>query len=291
MTWDRPSPGDPYRDAVTVEVPVDLLARSDTGFALLLTLLIAALAVLVSFGLFRFMNSLVKIPEPDGFFARTADIKITNANSGAPRFEWVDQAQLDEAEVVRSQRPGRELIADGVTLKRRVPPFFKPWKNTTTQAAGFNSIHTSPAVGPREAPGSFSELVLLATNDSPNEADNLDARVIVLHPKPHPPEAPKLKIDIDRMLAQLVAQASSNSNPSPKPGPAPTGTPSSGGSRGQTTNGTTSEHQEQPPISGGNVPSPPPRPSTGSESGSAPLPNRPDDGPGSSNPPPPRPKS
>ena len=71
VTWDRPAAGDPYRDAVTVEVLVDLLARSDTGFALLITLLIAALAVLVSFGLFRFMNSLVKIPGPDGFFARS----------------------------------------------------------------------------------------------------------------------------------------------------------------------------------------------------------------------------
>ena len=282
VTWDRPGTGDRYKDTVTVEVPVDLLARSDTGFALLLTLLIAVLAVLVSLGLFRFMNSLVKIPGPDAFFARAADLKITNANSGAPRFEWADQDQLEKALVVNSLRPGRDLIADGVTLKRRVPPFFKPWKNTTTQATGFNTIRTSTAVGPREAPGSFSELILLATNDSPDEAGTLAARVIVLHPKPHPPEAPKLKIDIDRMLAQLVAQASSNSNPAPK-GPVISNDPP-----GRTTNKTASELQERPPIGGGSVPSPPKRQATGGGGVSAPLPNQPDDGPETPNPPPPR---
>jgi hypothetical protein len=296
VTWDRPGTDTPYTDDVAVEVPVDLLARSDMGFALLLTLLIAALAVLVSFGLFWFMNSLVKIPKPDGFFARSADIKIVNTTTGAPRFEWVDESQLEDASVVKADRPGRDLIADGVTLTRRVPPFFKPWKNMTARAAGFNTIHSSPAAGKSEAPGSFSELVLVATNDSPNEAGELDARVTVLHPKTHPPETPKLKIEIDQMIAPLVAQVTDKSDP------APTGTPSPRGSSDQTTDDTTPEPPERPSNSGGGVAPPPNRPSNGGGGGIAPPPNRPSSSgggvasppnrpgadPGSSNPPPPR---
>ena len=295
VTWDRPGT-DKYTDKVTVEVPVDLLARSDTGFALLLTLLIAALAVLVSFGLFRFMNSLVKIPKPDGFFARSADIKIVNATTGAPRFEWVDESQLEDASVVKAKSPGRELIADGVTLTRRVPPFFKPWKNMTARAAGFNTIHSSPTAGKSETPGSFSELVLVATNDSPNEAGELDARVVVLHPKPHRPETSRLKIEIDQMVAPFVAQVAEKSEP------APTGTPSLGGSHDQTADDTTPEPPERPSSSGGGIAPPPNRPSSSgggiapppnrpssSGGGIAPPPNRPRDDPGSSNPPPPRP--
>ena len=281
VTWDRPGT-DTYTDKVTVEVPVDLLARSDTGFALLLTLLIAALAVLVSFGLFRFMNSLVKIPKPDGFFARAADIKIVNATTGAPRFEWADESQLEDASVVKANSPGRDLTADGVTLTRRVPPFFKPWKNMTARASGFNTIHSSPAAGKSEAPGSFSELVLVATNDSPNEAGELDARVVVLHPKPHRPETSRLKIEIDQMVAPLVTQLADKSIP------APTGTPSPGGSSDQTTDDTTPEPPNGPSSSGGGIAPPPNRPSS-SGGGIAPPPNRTGDDPGSSNPPPPRP--
>ena len=281
VTWDRPGK-DTYTDKVTVEVPVDLLARSDTGFALLLTLLIAALAVLVSFGLFRFMNSLVKIPKPDGFFARSADIKIVNATTGAPRFEWVDESQLEDASVVKADSPGRNLIADGVTLTRRVPPFFKPWKTMTARAAGFNTIHSSPAAGKSETPGSFSELVLVATNDSPNEAGELDARVVVLHPKPHRPETSKLNGELDQMVAPLVAQLADKSEP------APTATPSLGGPNDQTTDDTTPEPPERPSSSGGGTAPPPNRPSS-SGGGIAPPPNRPGNDPGSSKPPPPRP--
>ena len=283
VTWDRPGK-DTYKDKVTVEVPVDLLARSDTGFALLLTLLIAALAVLVSFGLFRFMNSLVKIPKPDGFFARSADIKIVNATTGAPRFEWVDESQLEDASVVKANSPGRDLIADGVTLTRRVPPFFKPWKNMTARAAGFNTIHSSPAAGKSETPGSFSELVLVATNDSPNEAGELDARVVVLHPKPHRPETSRLNGEIDQMVAPLVAQLADKSEP------APTGTPSLGGPSSQTTDGTTPEPPNGPPSSGGGIAPPPKMPPSSGGGGIAPPPKAPSSG-GGIAPPPKKPPS
>ena len=269
VTWDRPAAGNPYTDDATVEVLVDLLARSDTGFALLITLLIAALAVLVSFGLFRFMNSLVKIPGPEGFFARAADIKIVNATAGAPRFEWFDESQLEEASVVKAKSPGRDLIADGVTLTRRIPPFFKPWNNTTARAAGFNTIRSSPAAGKSEAPGSFSELVLVATNDSPNEAGELDARVVVLHPKPHRPEASRLRREIDQMVAPLVAQLADKS------GPALAGTPSLGGSSSQTTDNTAPETPTGPSSSNGGGIAPPPQKPPSNSGGIAPPPKRP----------------
>ena len=68
----------------------------------------------------------------------------------------------------------------------------------TARAAGFNTIHSSPAAGKSETPGSFSELVLLQPT-TPNEAGELDARV-VLHPnltgrKPQP------NGEIDQMVA------------------------------------------------------------------------------------------
>ena len=136
----------------------------------------------------------------------------------------------------------------------------------TARAAGFNTIHSSPAAGKSETPGSFSELVLVATNDSPNEAGELDARVVVSS-EPHRPETSRLNGEIDQMVAPLVAQLADKRTRA-------NGHALFRWSYSQTTDGTTPNLQTGPPAAAAVSPHPPKCPPSGG-GGIAPPPKSP----------------
>ena len=190
-----------------LDVYVDLAARSDTSFALLITLAISALALLLSLVVFRVMNSFVRIPRPDQFYARSATITITDATTATPQWTWVDPAKMDDTKLVHTKNRGIDLQFESLEIRRRLPPFLRPFSSVNTELSGYAAISSKPTIGARKAPGSFTDLTVIACDQtSAGEHGVVQAEVLVLHPRRSNPLLSTMKSDIDKLVPPFMQQ-------------------------------------------------------------------------------------
>ncbi|MGA0239661.1 MAG: vWA domain-containing protein [Acidimicrobiales bacterium] len=235
LTWVRPGTDVAYESSVALTVPVDLVPRATLQTALLITLVGALIAIMLALGVFRFTNSLIKIPGPDGLRSRRADITILNADSASPQIVWANATQLAQARLagdrrrpsrvlggatqlaearpLRSQRVGIDLTADGFTLTRRLPPLLAPFRRITAQVTGMHAIQSSPSATNGDAAGSFSQLILLGTDGMPDGDGSLEARVVVVHPADREPTLEELEAELARMIPPFAERATQDLQP------------------------------------------------------------------------------
>jgi len=209
--------------------------RATLQTALLITLVGALIAIVLALGVFRFTNSLIKIPGPDGLRSRRADITILNADSASPQIVWAnatqlaqarlagdrrrpsrvlaDATQLAKARPLQSQRAGIDLTADGFTLTRRLPPLLAPFRSITAQVTGMHAIQSSPSATNGDAAGSFSQLILLGTNGIPDGDGSLEARVVVVHPADREPTLEELEAELGRIMPLFAERATQDLQP------------------------------------------------------------------------------
>lgn len=235
LTWVRPGTEVAYESSVALTVPVDLMPRATLQTALVFTLVAALIAIVLALGVFRFTNSLIKIPGPDRLRARRADITILNADSGSPQLVWADatklaQARLDgdrrrpsrvlagvtqlaQAIPVRSQRVGIDLTADVFTLTRRLPSLLTPFRGITARVSGMHVIQSAPAATNGDASGSFSQLILLGTDGIPDGDGSLEARVVVVHAQDREPALEELELTLGRMISPFAERVTQDHQP------------------------------------------------------------------------------
>ncbi len=194
-----------FTQSQAFDLQVDLVKRSDQGTALLATLIIGLLAALVSLAVFRLMNSFVKIPPPDNFFVRSADVRITVDAGGSPVVQFLDLDQLDNPSIVSAERSGLDLRADRFAIHRVLPSFFRPFGPVTTRLGGPSVVLSSPAEREDRGPGSFSQLILLGADvTADSDLSAINGRVAILHPRRWIPDSNDLQEDTRRMAPRFM---------------------------------------------------------------------------------------
>lgn len=197
---------------------VDLKARSDTGKAALYTIIIAAIAALLSLALLRLLNFLlVKIPSPSAFYVREIPIRISpNATRGASWTPIGDGMQSDSFPV-KSTSPGRNLVAGQLQIRRSLGPVWKPFAMPTSRLDGFNVLRSIPAArGRHSAPVGFTHLTVVGTDGGHNPDGSLDATVTSLYPRRLEFDENQVRIEVDRVVESIAGSAEENNGPSPE---------------------------------------------------------------------------
>ena len=238
-----------YDQAATFEYTVDLIARSNPRQAAKLTLIAAAIAVLMSLALLRLMNHLlVKIPEPGAFYFRAVPVKISPDPVLGATWSPTGDGFASESRPVGADSPGRDLKAGPLRVHRALSPVWKPFAPPFSRLKGDRVIRSTPS-GRRAgtAPVAFPSLTaLMASGDEQSTDGSFAGQIVVLYPRRHEFDETQVRQDVDRLvgpvgedLGRLTPQSSDTTNDGPDesggrpPGrPDPEPTPRGSGPRG-----------------------------------------------------------
>ena len=214
-----------YSPKATFEYTVELIPRSDTGRALRITLIVTAIAMLLSLALLRLMNHLlVKIPEPGAFYFRAVPVKISPDPVLGATWSPTGDGFASESRPVGANSPGRDLKAGPLRVHRALSPVWKPFAPPFSRLKGDRVIRSTPS-GRRAgtAPVAFPSLTALMTSGDEQSTDGSFAgQIVVLYPRRHEFDETQVRQDVDRLvgpvgedLGRLTPESSNTTNDGP----------------------------------------------------------------------------
>ena len=237
--WSRYPAGEDgpdYSDGATFGYEVDLIPRSDKGLALKRTLIVTAIAMLLSLALLRLMNHLlVKIPEPGAFYFRAVPVKISPDPVLGATWSPTGDGFASEPRPVGANSPGRDLKAGPLRVHRALSPVWKPFAPPFSRLKGDRVIRSTPS-GRRAgtAPVAFPSLTALMTSGDEQSTDGSFAgQIVVLYPRRHEFDETQVRQDVDRLvgpvgedLGRLTPESSKTTHDGPdESGGRPSGRP------------------------------------------------------------------
>ena len=262
-----------YAQEATFGYRVELIPRSDPGQALIITVIVTAIAMLLSLALLRLMNYLlVKIPEPGAFYFRVVSVKITPDPVLGATWSPTGDGFASDSRPVGADSPGRDLKAGPMRVQRSLGPVWKPFAAPFSRLKGDRVIRaTPPGRRPGTAPVAFPSLTALMTSGNERSTDGTYAgQIVVLYPRRHEFDETQVREDVDRLVGsvgedvvRLTPELSDHTqgapndagSPAPTPpgaepaprGPGPSAPPTRSGPPAGPARDTTTSDREPPP--------------------------------------------
>ena len=259
LTWTPDGEPNPP-EVASILVNVDLKKRADVEQAAVLAAIAAAAAALLSLFILRMMNSrFVRLPLPEAFYSVTSPIMIGVDKVGNPTWSGAQTLSFEPTKYrpVRSESPGRQLDANPVAIRRRMPAWWRPFKSPTS-VVETSGTHVAKPAGQT----SFERLIVVSTESPsrPRRGESVAAAVTLLIPRRGDFMLdPRTTSDLQQLASDLVKRL-------PEDETAPTGPqgPAAGGG-GLPGSGPPSRPGTEPgsalrPDAGRTPPPPPPPP-------------------------------
>ena len=202
--WSRDR--DSYRQSATFEFQVELIPPANTTWALIITLIVTAIAMLVSLALLRLMNHLlVRIPEPGAFYFRVVPVKISPDPVLGASWSPTGDGFASESRPVGADSPGRDLKAGPLRVHRSLGPVWKPFSSPFSRLKGDRVIRSTPSGRrPGTAPVAFPSLTALMTSSGERSSDGSFAgQIVVLYPRRHEFDEMQVRQDVDRLVGPV----------------------------------------------------------------------------------------
>lgn len=203
--WSRETTLD-VSQAATFVFEVELIPRSRPWWALIITLIVTAIAMLVSLALLRLMNHLlVRIPEPGAFYFRVVPVKISPDPVLGASWSPTGDGFASESRPVGADSPGRDLKAGPLRVHRSLGPVWKPFSSPFSRLKGDRVIRSTPSGRrPGTAPVAFPSLTALMTSADERFSDGSFAgQIVVLYPRRHEFDEMQVRQDVDRLVGPV----------------------------------------------------------------------------------------
>lgn len=203
--WSRETTLD-FTQEATFEFKVTYIPRSDPWWALIITLIVTAIAMLVSLALLRLMNHLlVRIPEPGAFYFRVVPVRISPDPVLGASWSPTGDGFSSESRPVGADSPGRDLKAGPLRVHRSLGPVWKPFSSPFSRLKGDRVIRSTPSGRrPGTAPVAFPSLTALMTSAGERSSDGSFAgQIVVLYPRRHEFDEMQVRQDVDRLVGPV----------------------------------------------------------------------------------------
>ena len=203
--WSRETTLD-FAQEATFKFEVRFIPRSDPWWALIITLIVTAIAMLVSLALLRLMNHLlVRIPEPGAFYFRVVPLKISPDPVLGASWSPTGDGFASESRPVGADSPGRDLKAGPLRVHRSLGPVWKPFSSPFSRLKGDRVIRSTPSGRrPGTAPVAFPSLTALMTSAGERSFDgSFDGQIVVLYPRRHEFDEMQVRQDVDRLVGPV----------------------------------------------------------------------------------------
>jgi hypothetical protein len=202
--WSRDR--DNYAEDAPFEFQVELIPPANTTWALIITLIVTAIAMLLSLALLRLMNHLlVRIPEPGAFYFRVVPVKISPDPVLGASWSPTGDGFGSESRPVGADSPGRDLKAGPLRVHRSLGPVWKPFASPFSRLKGDRVIRSTPSGRrPGTAPVAFPSLTALMTSAGERSSDGSFAgQIVVLYPRRHEFDETQVRQDVDRLVGPV----------------------------------------------------------------------------------------
>lgn len=203
--WSRETTLD-FDQEATFKYEVRFIPRSCPKCALIITLIVTAIAMLVSLALLRLMNHLlVRIPEPGAFYFRVVPVKISPDPVLGASWSPTGDGFGSESRPVGADSPGRDLKAGPLRVHRSLGPVWKPFASPFSRLKGDRVIRSTPSGRrPGTAPVAFPSLTALMTSAGDRSSDGSFAgQIVVLYPRRHEFDEMQVRQDVDRLVGPV----------------------------------------------------------------------------------------
>lgn len=198
--------GPDYSQEAAFDFNVELIPPHHTRWALIITLIVTAIAMLFSLVLLRLMNHLlVRIPEPSAFYFRVVPVRISPDPVSGASWSPTGDGFTSDSRPVAADSPGRDLKAGPLRVHRSLGPVWKPFSPPFSRLKGDRVIRSTPS-GRRHgtAPVAFPSLTALMSSGDERSADgSFPAQIVVLYPRRHEFDETQVRQDVDRLVGPV----------------------------------------------------------------------------------------